>query len=372
MARSLFRVTTFIAAFVLGCAPPPSTQTDSGTPAPAPGQPTTPERVNSTWPIKTRAHVDLWLHGFAMLQDDTTQVPYFRRGYRNQMVTLRNRANVITQLETNRDRLRARFAINRDLIGAQFLALYFGSWESMEGGIQLFLDAEGDPRRASNQTAQQIIATFGATFPSPADRDWLRLFFLSLREENDKFYRTYWLQQQRDRAPVVTRLDSLWETIHRPKLQRYLNNTQIEAGTFLLSLPLDGEGRTITGGRETNTIAVSFPETPAAAVEAIYVFAHEAIIPVSSVAVSDNVTPTEQRAGLGDRYTANAAVLGGAMLLKRVAPELLSGYSSYYLRAANAPSAVADPMAALERAFPLPDTIRSAIDRQLEIVLGGI
>src|SRR3954469_19327236 len=31
------------------------------------------------WPVKTREHVDLWLHGFALLQEDTTFVPFFRR-----------------------------------------------------------------------------------------------------------------------------------------------------------------------------------------------------------------------------------------------------------------------------------------------------
>src|SRR5881397_2127635 len=66
-------------------------------------------QTNSTatrWPIKTREHVDLWLHGFAMLQEDSTLVPFFRRGYRDQMIVLKNRANVITQLDANHDNLR--------------------------------------------------------------------------------------------------------------------------------------------------------------------------------------------------------------------------------------------------------------------------
>src|SRR3712207_9384463 len=65
--------------------------------------------------------------------------------------------------------------------------------------------------------------------------------------------------------------------------------------SFLLSLPLDGEGRTVTGGKQTNTISTAFPEPRDSVVEAIYVFAHEAISPVAGVAVSDNTTPTEKR-----------------------------------------------------------------------------
>ena len=70
-------------------------------------EPATPGVI---WPVKTREHVDLWLHGFAMLQEDTTFVPFFKRGYSTNMIVLKNRANVVTQLDANRDRLRARLA----------------------------------------------------------------------------------------------------------------------------------------------------------------------------------------------------------------------------------------------------------------------
>ena len=83
------------------------------------------------WPIKTREHVDLWLHGFAMLQEDTTFVPFFRRGYGTDLTVLKNRANVVTQLDANRDRLRARLAATPRLINAQFVPLSFSSWSDL-------------------------------------------------------------------------------------------------------------------------------------------------------------------------------------------------------------------------------------------------
>src|SRR3990170_4121448 len=85
----------------------------------------------AVWPIKTREHVDLWLHGFAMLQEDTTFVPFFRRGYSTNMTVLKNRANVVSQLDANRDRLRARLASNPQLINAQFIPLSFSSWDEI-------------------------------------------------------------------------------------------------------------------------------------------------------------------------------------------------------------------------------------------------
>ncbi|MDQ3809391.1 MAG: hypothetical protein M3336_03785, partial [Chloroflexota bacterium] len=274
---------TAVALLLAGCASGRQPARDQG--QAAPDELSTQERVTSAWPVKTRHHVDLWLHGFAMVQDDTTLVPYFRRGYRERMTALKKQANVVTQLDMNRDRLRSRFAANRDLVGGQFLALYFSSWDEMQQAIELMLRAEGDPRRTRDQQAQAVVAMLASLFPTSADREWLRLFTTSLRDENDKFYRTHWQQVQRDRAPVVARLDSLWEYTYRPKLQPYLNNTQLAAGDFLLSLPLGGEGRTVTGGKQANMVATAFPETRDGVIEAIYVFAHEAISPVASVAV---------------------------------------------------------------------------------------
>ena len=340
---------------------------------PQSGSTSSPGRINSPWPITTRLHIDLWLHGYAMVQEDTTLIPFFKRGYAQQMSALKSRANTTTQLELNRDRLRARLALNPGLINAQFLALSFSTWETMQRALDVFLQAEGDPNRSSDRQTQIVIATVAQYFPTAADRDWLRVLLLSLRDEHDKFYRAYWTREQQDRQAIVLRIDSLWEQTYRPKLNRYLNNSQLDAGTFYLSLPLDGEGRTTTGEtREENAVTVTFPESPSSAIDAIYVFAHEAIIAVASTAVRDNTTPVEKRNGLSDLYNAAGAVRGGAMLLKRAVPEIYDGYMRYYLQSAN----VAPPSTNLEatffRTFPLPQGILDAITRQLDIVLGGI
>src|ERR1700738_1352638 len=121
---------------------------------------------NAVWPIKTREHVDLWLHGFALLQEDTTFVPFFKRGYSTNMIVLKNRANVVTQLDANRDRLRARLAANPQLINAQFVPLSFSSWAELSPVVDLFIRAGGDPRAASSQ--QQ--AGGGGLFPPPFPR----------------------------------------------------------------------------------------------------------------------------------------------------------------------------------------------------------
>jgi hypothetical protein len=327
--------------------------------------------VTARWPVKTREHVDLWLHGFAMLSDDTTLVPLFRRGYTDQMIVLKNHGNVVTQLDANRDKLRARLLANPQMVNAQFMPLAFQSWDEMSQAITYFLKADGDPNRAQTRELAAQIATIAAYFQTQPDREWLRLFVQSLQDESTKYYHSYWLQAQRQRENVVTVVDSLWEKTYRPRLQTYLNNSGQTNGEILLSLPLGGEGRSQSNSKLQNIITVTFPDTPAQADEAIYVIAHEAIASIANSAVADNTTPNDKRNGVSDRYTSAAAVRGGAMLIQRIAPELLPGYARYYLGLAKRPVG-ADPMTALAAGFPLPDAIRDALGRQLNVVLGGI
>lgn len=367
-SASIFKTLAVVLA-TSGCA---TGGNSGGTPTPVPStgsQQTAPTAMR--WPIKTREHVDLWLHGFAMLQEDSTLVPYYRRGYREKMIVLKNRANVITQLDANRDKLRGHLTTNPALINAQFVPLGYGSWEEMSQMVNLFLQAEGDPNRAATRETAMQIASLGAYFQNGADRDWLRLFMQGLRDERSRFYHSYWIEQQRERAGVLTVVDSIWQKIYRPKMQAFLNNSGQANGDVLLSLPLDGEGRSQSAGKLQNILTVTFPDTPAQANDAIYVIAHEAIGSIANRAVTDNITPSEQRSGLGDRYASAAAVRGGAMLLQKVAPELVAGYARHYLQAARK-TIGSDPMASLASAFSLPDAIRDAIGRQLDVVIGGI
>jgi len=358
------------AAFLAGCASAGTSGTDTST-IPSRGVGQNPTNPSEVWPVKTREHVDLWLHGFAMISSDSTLVPYFRRGYKADMNALKNRSNTVSQLDANVDRLKARLAANPGLVNAQFLALYFDSFEEMSTAIDAFSRANGNPQAASSQDMAETIALLAGYFPNAADRDWARLFVQSLADENTRFYRGYWDQQQRERAPVFSAVNTLWQNTYRARFQPFLNNTSQAAGEIFLSLPLDGEGRTLSAGKRQNATAISFPLRSSDAPEAIYVFAHEVVGSMVSIVVRDNITPTDQRMGVGDRYIATGSVRAGLLLLQKIAPELADGYARYYLQSANrAPGA--NPVATVATVFPLPDAIRAAIVRQLDVVLGGI
>ena len=114
---------------VAGCASTGSAK-PQGTPAPTPaGSTTAPANGGQSrapsWRLATLEHVDLWLHGFALLTSDTGHVPFFARGYKQRIIAAKRQRNLFTQLDANQQDLSARFASNPALTNAQFVAMYF-------------------------------------------------------------------------------------------------------------------------------------------------------------------------------------------------------------------------------------------------------
>jgi hypothetical protein len=356
-----------------------SLSTISGAQATPSRSPAMPRAQTMVWPIKTREHVDLWLHGFAMLDDDTSAaIPSFRSGYRDDLTVLKNTANVLTQLDTHVDQLREQLHKNSALVDAQFVALYFSSLEEMQSTIQDFLAADGNSGKVSDQTDSKdrspnttaLFAMLNHYFPTAADRSWLALFSSGLWDEETKFFHNYWMQQQRDRGTTIDSVQALWQNTVRPRLQNFLEYSRQRDGDFLLSMPLGGEGRTITTAIARPTVTVTFPERPGEAAEAIYGFAHEIIGSAAYAAILEHTTPAQRRSGMASQLASPASVRGGLLLLERFVPDLADGYARYYLQAAGKTPGT-NPRTQLEALFPLPDAVLTAMARQMETVHGG-
>jgi hypothetical protein len=334
---------------------------------PAPSSPRAP-----AWRVSTLEHVDLWLHGFALLTSDTGHVPFFARGYKARVTAAKRSKNIYTQLDANQKDLSARFAANPGLTNAQFIAMYFESFQEIVDATDYFIRSNGNPRAASDPRVQRSIAILASNFQSPADRNWLRLFVQSLQDENTKFFHAYWTTEQANRGAGFAAFQEQWLSKYYPKLSRFLNNTQQREGQVVLSITLGGEGRTVNDGKTSNLIAVELPPTADAAPEALFGFVHEAVASLAQEAISDNTTAAQQRSGETGGYTGNAAVRGGAALLQKVAPELVPDYMRYYLRTLSDNIPSGDPTAAFTAMFALPQPILDALVKQIDIVLGGI
>jgi hypothetical protein len=324
------------------------------------------------WPVRTAEYVDVWLHSFALLTADTARVPLFDRGYRDRMLALRRQRNVTTALDANQPTLAAGFTRNPGLVNAQFAVFAFQSFDELARVSLLFVQNDGSPGTVNDATTQQLFIWLRNYFPTVADRQWLRLFVLSVQEEQTKFYNSYWTATVTDRATTRQAVSDLWTRTYRPKFERFLRNVRLIDGTMVLSLPLAGEGRTVTDQTLGNGIAVPFPSTPDSAANAIYVFTHEIVATETQRALVDHTSPADQRSGAVDRMLPIATVRAGAMLLQKIAPDLVTGYERYYLRAIGAATPAGDPDGAFVAAFSIPDAQRDGILKQIELILQGI
>lgn len=325
------------------------------------------------WPVRTAEHIDLWLHAFALISEDTSRVRLYRNGYRDSLVVVKNQRNVLTSLDANRATLAKRLPLTGGYLQAQFLPFEFANWDAMKYAIERFLQFEGDPRRAPDRETQARVALIASMFPTAADREWLRLFLAGVIDEQERFFNAEHSRVIRTRAAVITSVDSLWQQVYRTKFERFLNNTSQRQGDLLLSLPIGGEGRTAAGPNRQTIVAVTFPARSADAVQVLYVLAHEITGSLVGTVVTDNTTPAEQRAGTADRYVSMGQVQAGAMLLAAIAPELRDGYVRYYVEQANIRSAgMTGSNALFDYGFALPPAIREALQRQIDIILSGI
>lgn len=366
-----------LAVLASGCA---GSATSAAAPAPAPapaGSTGGPDGVPEAqpplrWPVKTLAHVDLWLHSFAMLSSDSAMVPLYRRGYRDSITVLKNQRNLLTALDANRATLEKGLQRN-GYLDAQFLPFAFANWEEMRATIEQFLQLSGDVRRAPTREAAMRMQMLAGVFGTASDREWLRLFLTGVQDEHVRFLAAEHNRLLRERAGTITAVDSLWQQVYRTKFERFLNNTSQRQGDMVLSLPIGGEGRTGPGYTGRTMVAVTWPARAADAPQVLYVLAHEITGNLVGPAVSDNTTPAEQRAGTADRYVSAGQVQAGAVLLSRIAPELVAGYQRYYLAQSGVRlAATADVSAVFEKSFVLPPVIREALVRQIDIVLSGI
>ncbi len=337
-------------------------------PPPAPGRGVAPVGAPAprlTWQLKTREHVDLWLHGYALLQSDSALVPLFRAGWRDETTVLKNQRDVISALDTAMQTLRFGLKRNPGLAQGQFVAQQFASLAELQAGIAALLSSDGDPRRAGDRRA--VVAVLAQIFATPADRAWLRLFAQGLQDEYDRWFHQWWVEQQRLRAPVIHAANALWLGGVRDQIAPYLKEARLLDGEAILALPLGGEGRLIALGPNRVSAAVTFPADPARAAEVVYALIHEQVGVLAGQVVADNTTPAEKRVGTAERLTAVAAVRAGALLLKLKAPALQRGYEAWYLQVTGAPAG-----SAFERTFALPPAIETALARQLDLLLGGI
>ncbi|MES3034669.1 MAG: hypothetical protein V4813_11795 [Gemmatimonadota bacterium] len=331
-------------------------------------------RPNGPWPIKVREHVDLWLHGYGLVTADTTQLPLFRRGYRDSMIVVRNVARIESRLDTSLTALQQALTATPALVNGQFYALHFSNYGTLRVSLQQLTQSKGEVRAIRDRDQQQLVALAANYFGTAPMREFAEQLSVGLESESQRFFHANWLEVQRTRAPVLARADSLWRTAWFPKLAGFLRGSGQRNGEIIVSAVVEGEGRTITTSPTSGpSMVVTLPPSLDRTAEVLYGIVHEAVGTFAAASVTENITPRQKSAGMADRMQTAAAVRAGALLLQRTLPGEVEGYARFYLRVmGRTVPASGSALLALETALPLPQDILETMNKQLDLYLGGL
>ena len=224
------------------------------------------------------------------------------------------------------------------------------SWEEMGNDIAAFLterrrdSASGRKRpsvlstwkrapRTSEETTD-MMAALGAIYRTDADREWLKVFALSLTDEHSKFYEQYWRERQRALRPSLAAVDTaVFAAL--PEAVPQLSARRAAAHRRDRALASAGRRRDEAFSRASTRSPSDFraPRTPRS--RRCTSSRTRSVGPVAEQAVRERIAPAEFRAGIGAQLESPAKVRGGAMLLQRAIPELVAGYERHYLAEAR-------------------------------------
>lgn len=318
------------------------------------------------WRFGVEPHIALWYHGLALARvgvDDAAPVPIYRSGYAEEADAARRRlGGGSSPFARDPAALGARLAAAGAADGMQFLPLYFDSWTRLQQSVDVWRQASGDPNRVSGEAAA-VVAFLSTRFPNASQRAAVVEWVGALESERTAFFDAWWREAQP--STLAAEADALWRRL-QPDLTAFLRYTDASSGRITLTPSLRGEGR-LEMGRGIAVAAVGGRAGDDAS-HVVGRIIHELSYSLAAEAVRDAVAPARIREIGEDVLVARAAVRGGAMVLERVAPDLVAAYTADYLRAAGA-----DPArSTLIRQFPLPDELVEPLESSVRLATAGI
>ncbi|HUF11990.1 MAG TPA: hypothetical protein VMN78_02695 [Longimicrobiales bacterium] len=330
---------------------------DPGAPAPA--------GINE-WRFGVDEHIALWYHGLALArvgEEPGAAVPIHRSDY-DDVVTQARRRGVggsspfAADPTAFGDRMEAAGVAD----GLQFLPLYFGSWPQLAQAVDLWARAEGDPNRVAAE-AGPVVAFLSSRFPNATQRRAVAGWVQALETERTEFFGGWWRETQP--TSLAAEAEALWRG-RQPSLIHFLRYTDAGSGRVSLTPALRGEGR-VEAGRGVAVAAVG-GRTGEDARVIIGRVIHELSYAIAAEATRDAVAPARIREIGEDVLVARAAVRAGALVLERLAPDLVAPYRDDYLRAAAAEPA----RTTLAQQFPLPAELVEALESSVTLATAGI
>lgn len=306
-----------------------------GAAAPVAGAHAQSSQATADWRFQSRARVDLWYHGLAVIgYEGFGLLPLYDHEY----VSTIHEAKVARGVgSTPLDSLARHFLteFDRDSV---FEVLHFVPLYFERGSPEAMLDALTAVARGREPTSlgAEIVS---AVFTSAGSRELLGEYVAVLRQEWALFFEAYWNDGAEDRDHRLEAAQRLWDEQLAAPLQRFLVERRLASGRAFTSAAVGAEGRVFVGAprdQRDNRVAVWLPRSSGGPDAMVFALVRELCFPLVSQVVTESGSGGWDRV-IAERLSSYGAVRCGADLLERVAPALVPAYQQAFVRAADEP-----------------------------------
>lgn len=322
-----------------------------------------------TWSVASLPHVDLWFHGLAVTgYEGFGPLRFYDEAYAASVRGAKQELGVYpTALDEQAARFRDAFENDSTFEVFHFLPLYFAgaTRRAMLSALETVSRARGTVQ-IEDATVRFGASVAATVLTSPEQREVLGDFVGALQEEWEAFFNVHWADASRQNLETLSAVQNGWDSVLGPKLASYLSTEVLERGLIIAAPPLGPEGRIFEGdpaNPNDNIVAVRLRagHTDLTLFSAV----REMCYPVVRRALESSGVEGRDRVA-AERQSSRTAVRCGAMLLERLAPELVQRYQAAFPTLAPSGAGAEELKQEFLRAYPIDPGIEAALARELE------
>ncbi len=323
-----------------------------------------PRASTAGWTMISRAHVDLWFHGLAVIGfDQDGELPLYSPDYVAKVRAAKEEMGIYpTVLDSLAERLLEDFGEDQAFQNFHFVPLYFpnADRESMFRGLRAVADRRFRDTTVVGPDNRAGVRWGAIEFEDRGVRGTLRRFLDALDNEWDVFFSDYWQREIALEPGDVSDIERRWDEDLAPAIAGFLGDQGLKAGIALVSPVLGPEGRLVQGDAFrgiSDAVAVWYPDRDAPDASAFAVVRELCF----SIIDGSVINPRTVRGEDPETMSGRAAVHCGSLLLDRADAGLAERYQHLFLRALGADTAEAAVTAAFEDQYAVPDPVLTAI-----------
>ncbi len=331
--------------------------------AEAPGAPTSGE---TRWVVRMAPQTDLWFHALAVIAaDQPGPLGLYSADYERRIRQVKQQLGVYpTMLDSLAVSLRQAIAEESGFDVIHFVPLYFprAKPERMLQALKAVAERRTDDTALGGRDTRLGILVMGQVMERRSARRLLKDLVEAVEHEWEVFYRDYWEGFRGEQESRIEAIQTMWDSVFVPQLDRYLERRRLAAGVVMPSPALGPEGRIVeldSFDPRDQVVAVQLPLSGDAVEASVFAFLKE----LCFVLVDERVPGEMEDAAALEDLRRRLAVRCGALILEFYAPTLVADYRRVFLDAVGAEES--SSVEAFERVYAVDPEVFERLREQI-------